>query len=165
MAKITAYIPEPKETYQPENQRQVLQSLDTVKQQLNTSYQQDLKNEQSTFNWFISWQYKNAGINLNTTDTTTVLTSPSSARLLVKQIQVDNASGSPVNLSVQFTDSSASLTFRIRNKAIPANEVVDIINQTLVLEEGDSLKMTAGTANELQGIISYAQIDRSQENG
>jgi hypothetical protein len=25
--------------------------------------------------------------------------------------------------------------------------------------------MTAGTANELQGIISYAQIDRSQENG
>ena len=110
-------------------------------------------------------QYKNAGVNLTTTDTTTVLTSPTSARFLVKQIQIDNASGSPVNLSVQFTDSSASSTFRIRNKAIPANEVVDIINQTLVLEEGDSLKKTAGTANELQGIISYAQIDRSQENG
>ena len=110
-------------------------------------------------------QYKNAGINLTTTDTTTILTSPSSARCLVKQIQVDNASGSPVNLSVQLTDSSASSTFSIRNKAIPANEVVDIINQTLVLEEGASLKMTAGTANEIQGIISYAQIDRSQENG
>jgi hypothetical protein len=25
--------------------------------------------------------------------------------------------------------------------------------------------MTAGTANEIQGIISYAQLDRSQENG
>ena len=61
-------------------------------------------------------QYKNAGINLSTTDTTTVLTSPSSARCLVKQIQVDNASASPVNLSVQFTDSSSSTTFRIRNK-------------------------------------------------
>jgi hypothetical protein len=110
-------------------------------------------------------QYKNAGINLTTTDTTTVLTSPTSARCLVKQIQIDNASGSPVNLSVQFTDSSASATFRIRNKAIPANDTVDIINHTLVLEEGDSLKMTAGSANEIQGIISYAQIDRSQENG
>ena len=98
-------------------------------------------------------QYKNSGINLSTTDTTTVLTSPSSARCLVKQIQIDNASGSAVNLSVQVTDSSASLTFRIRNKQIPANDVVDIINQTLVLEEGDSIKMTAGTANELQGII------------
>jgi hypothetical protein len=41
----------------------------------------------------------------------------------------------------------------------------NIINQTLVLEEGDAIKMTAGTADELQGIISYAQIDRSQENG
>ena len=110
-------------------------------------------------------QYKNAGINLTTTGTTTVLTSPSSARCLLKQIQVDNASGSPVNLSVQFTDSSTSTTFRIRNKAIPANDTIDIINHTLVLEEGDSLKMTAGTANEIQGVISYAQIDRSQENG
>ena len=110
-------------------------------------------------------QFKNAGINLTTTGTISVLTSPTNARCLVKQIQVDNASGSPVNLSVQFTDTSASSTFRIRNKAIPANEVVDIINQTLVLEEGDILKMTAGTANELQGIVSYAQIDRSQENG
>ena len=90
-------------------------------------------------------QYKNAGINLSTTDTTTVLTSPSSARCLVKQIQVDNASGSPVNLSVQVTDSSASTTFRIRNKQIPANEVIDVINQTLVLEECYSIKMTAGT--------------------
>ena len=54
MAKITVYIPEPKQQYEEENQRQILQSLDTVKQQLNTSYQQDLKNEQSTFNWFIS---------------------------------------------------------------------------------------------------------------
>jgi hypothetical protein len=25
--------------------------------------------------------------------------------------------------------------------------------------------MTAGTANEIQGIVSYALIDRSQENG
>ena len=39
-------------------------------------------------------QYKNAGVNLTTTDTTTVLTSPTSARFLVKQIQIDNATGS-----------------------------------------------------------------------
>ena len=34
-------------------------------------------------------QYKNAGINLTTTDTTSVLTSPAGARCLVKQIQID----------------------------------------------------------------------------
>ena len=110
-------------------------------------------------------QYKNAGINLTDTSTTSVLTSPPGARCLIKQIQVYNSSSSPVNLSVQVTDSSASATFSISRKAIPANTVENIISHTLVLEESDILKMTAGTANEIQGIISYAQIDRSQENG
>tara|TARA_R100001126_G_scaffold99111_1_gene74213 strand:+ start:67 stop:408 length:342 start_codon:yes stop_codon:yes gene_type:complete len=110
-------------------------------------------------------QYKNAGINLSSTGTVSVLTSPSGARCLIKQIQIDNTSGSPVNLSVQVTDTSASSTFRIHGNPIPATTTVNIISQTLVLEESDVLKMTAGTADELQGIISYAQIDRSQENG
>ena len=110
-------------------------------------------------------QYKNAGINLTTTGTTSILTSPSGARCLVKQIQVDNSSSGPINLSVQVTDSSASATFSIWRKAIAANTVENIIQETLVLEESDVLKMTAGTANEIQGIVSYAQIDRSQENG
>ena len=52
-------------------------------------------------------QYKNAGINLSGTGTVSVLTSPTSARCLIKQIQVDNSSANPVNLSVQVTDSSA----------------------------------------------------------
>ena len=108
-------------------------------------------------------QYKNAGINLSDTSTTSVLTSPTSARCLIKQIQVDNSSASPVDLSVQVTDTSASATFSISRKAVAANTVE--ITETLVLEEGDILKMTAGTGGEIQGIISYAQIDRSQENG
>jgi len=57
MAKLTNYIPEPKPEYEVENQRQILESLNTMKQQLNFSFQQDLKNEQDTFNYFLSWQY------------------------------------------------------------------------------------------------------------
>ena len=38
MAKITVYIPEPKEEYDVSNQRQVLEALDTVKNQLNLSF-------------------------------------------------------------------------------------------------------------------------------
>jgi hypothetical protein len=37
MAKITAYIPEPKQDYEVENQRQILQSLTTLKDELNFS--------------------------------------------------------------------------------------------------------------------------------
>jgi|TARA_Y100000114_G_C11720672_1_gene308295 hypothetical protein len=110
-------------------------------------------------------QYKNQGINLNSTGTISVLTCPSNATILIKQIQINNGSGSAVNLNVQVTDSSASASFRIFNEAVTGAATKDIINYTLVLEASDILKMTAGTADEIQGIISYALLDRSQQNG
>jgi hypothetical protein len=54
MAKITVYIPEPKEQYEASNQRQITASLETLKDQLNFSYQEEIKNEQNTFNYFMS---------------------------------------------------------------------------------------------------------------
>ena len=57
MAKLTNYIPEPKQEYDVENQRQIIESMTTMKQQLNFSFQEDLKNEQDAFNYFLSWQY------------------------------------------------------------------------------------------------------------
>ena len=54
MAKITAYIPEPKQDYEVENQRQILQSLTTLKDELNFSFQNYLKEEQDTYNYFLS---------------------------------------------------------------------------------------------------------------
>ena len=53
MARVDILIPEPTPTYTEENQRQVAQSLQTLKDKLNTSYQQELKNEQDTFNYFM----------------------------------------------------------------------------------------------------------------
>ena len=53
MAKITTYIPEPSQEYSPENQRQVLQALETLKDQLNFSFQEDLREEMGTYNWFL----------------------------------------------------------------------------------------------------------------
>ena len=52
MAKITTYIPEPSQEYSPENQRQVLQALETIKNQLNFSFQEDLKQDLQRFTWF-----------------------------------------------------------------------------------------------------------------
>jgi len=52
MAKITTYIPEPSQEYSPDNQRQVLQALETLKNQLNFSFQEDLRQELQRFTWF-----------------------------------------------------------------------------------------------------------------
>ena len=54
MARITTYIPEPRQEYEPENQRQIIEAIDTLKNQLNFSYQKDLKDEQDTLNYFMS---------------------------------------------------------------------------------------------------------------
>ena len=54
MAKLTNYIPEPKQEYEVENQRQIIESMTNMKQQLHFSFQEDLKNEQYAFNYFLS---------------------------------------------------------------------------------------------------------------
>jgi len=53
MARVDIIIPEPTPQYTEENQRQVAQSLRTMQDKLNTSYQQELKNETDTFNYFM----------------------------------------------------------------------------------------------------------------
>jgi hypothetical protein len=52
MAKITTYIPEPSQEYSPDNQRQILQALETLKDQLNFSFQEEIRQELQRFTWF-----------------------------------------------------------------------------------------------------------------
>ena len=52
MAKITAVIPEPTPEYREDNQRQLREGLDTLKNELNFGYQEDLKQELQRFTWF-----------------------------------------------------------------------------------------------------------------
>tara|TARA_R110000822_G_scaffold13135_1_gene46972 strand:- start:453 stop:617 length:165 start_codon:yes stop_codon:yes gene_type:complete len=54
MAKLSNYIPEPDQEYNVENQRQIIESMTTMKQQLNFSFQKELKEELDTFNYFLS---------------------------------------------------------------------------------------------------------------
>jgi hypothetical protein len=53
MAKITAYVPEPSKEYSVQNQRQILESVNTIKDQLNFGYQKDLRDELEVFCWFL----------------------------------------------------------------------------------------------------------------
>ena len=52
MAKLSNYIPEPDQEYNVENQRQIIESLTTMKQQLNSTYLQDQKEDLERFTWF-----------------------------------------------------------------------------------------------------------------
>ena len=52
MAKINVYVPEPPQEYTTEGFRQINQAISTVENQLNTSFQEELKQEIERFTWF-----------------------------------------------------------------------------------------------------------------
>ena len=54
MARVTAYIPEPKQESDVENQRQILQAIDTIKMELNFAFQNDWKEEQDAYNCVVA---------------------------------------------------------------------------------------------------------------
>ena len=54
MAKITVRIPEPKEEYDFSNQKQINRSLTLMKEQLNSTFLDELKQEQERFSCLLS---------------------------------------------------------------------------------------------------------------
>jgi DNA-binding ferritin-like protein len=52
MAKIDFYVPEPSDVYNKDTQRQIIQAIDTLKDQLNTSFLEEQVQETQRFTWF-----------------------------------------------------------------------------------------------------------------
>ena len=109
-------------------------------------------------------QYKNETFNLTTTNITTVLTIPTSAVGIVKTIQAVHDTASAVDTDLFIRKNGAGADVQISHESLN-KETVNMLKNTLNLEAGDAIKMKAGTANEITGIVSYALIDRSQQNG
>ena len=53
MAKVTVRIPEPKEEYDVSNQKQINRALTIMKDQLNSTFLDEVKQEQERVSWFI----------------------------------------------------------------------------------------------------------------
>jgi hypothetical protein len=67
MAKIDFYVPEPSEVYNKDTQRQIIQAIDTLKDQLNTSYNEEVREDLQTLTWFLIGTGKNRSTNVNNT--------------------------------------------------------------------------------------------------
>ena len=108
-------------------------------------------------------RYKSETFDLTTTNITTVLTCPSDATIIVKSLQTSHQAGGGVVVDAYLQKSGGS-NVEIAHDTLSAGFNNLVIN-SLNLEASDVLKIQAGTANEITGVISYALIDRSQENG
>ena len=53
MAKINLYIPEPQDPYMVNNFRQINQALETLQNQLNTTFNEEIQEDLQTLSWFL----------------------------------------------------------------------------------------------------------------
>ena len=112
--------------------------------------------------------YKNQGFKRADTSKVTVLTCPLDGTIIVKSIYcANNDASSAILVNMNLVDSSDSSTeYEFFRKDVAAKTQVNASPQGINLEAGDIIKIQAATgSNKIQGVISYAQIDRSQENG
>jgi len=108
-------------------------------------------------------RYKSETFDLTTTNVTPILTCPTDATIIVKSLQAVHDTASNVDTHAIVTKSGGSavkISYEELNKA-----TANMVKGSLNLEASDILSMQAGAANEITGIVSYALIDRSQENG
>jgi len=108
-------------------------------------------------------RYKSETFDLTTTNVTPILTCPSDATIIVKSLQVSHQTASNVDVDV-FLQKSGGSDVEISHAQLNKN-FTNMVSSSLNLEASDVLKVQADTANQITGAVSYALIDRSQENG
>jgi hypothetical protein len=108
-------------------------------------------------------RYKSETFNLTTTNITTILTCPSDATIIVKSLQASHKAASNIDVDAYLRKSGGSdieISHAELNK-----DFKNMVTSSLNMEANDVLKIQANTSNAITGSVSYALIDRSQENG
>ena len=113
-------------------------------------------------------RYKNQGFKQTDTSKTTVLTCRTDGTIIVKSIYcANNDASSGIVVNMNFVDSSDSSTeYDFFRDEVGAKSQVNASPQGLNLEAGDAITVQAATgSSKIQGLISYAIINRENENG
>ena len=104
--------------------------------------------------------YKNAKVDLTTTDITTLYTVPSNSRAIIKSILVCNTKTNATTITVTITDASSNIFELFDAKDIAAFTTVELLTQPVIVEENEILKVEASNANRLHVVASILEINR-----
>jgi len=102
--------------------------------------------------------YKNAKVDLTTTDATTVYTTPTGVIAIVKSILMSEDSNNADTITITITDSSTAVFSVFKDKAVTAKQTLELLTAPLVLNAGDILKATAATGGRLHIIASILEV-------
>ena len=102
---------------------------------------------------------KTAVQSIGTSATAIVSNSAGSNKVFkINSLYVSNIDGSSAaDLTVDIFRSSTA--YRIASTiSFPADSTLDVVTKPIYLEEGDDLRLTAGTSGDLQAVCSYEEI-------
>ena len=103
-------------------------------------------------------RYKNAKVDLTTTNATDVFTMPNATTVVIKSILVSEDSGNADTITLTLTDSASAIFSLFKVKAVSANTTVELLTAPLVLAESEKITAQAATANRLHVVVSYMEI-------
>ena len=98
--------------------------------------------------------YKNAKIDLTTTNATTILSAPSATSCIFKSLMVSNDSSSEDTITLTITDSANAVFSLYKNESVGALSTEELLSGPLVLQENEILK---ATADRLHVVASYME--------
>jgi|TARA_X000001388_G_scaffold25148_1_gene17578 hypothetical protein len=104
-------------------------------------------------------RYKNAKVDLTTTNATTLYTAPAETVTIIKSILVSNDSSTQDTITVTVTNGSNVFSlFKLFPIYLLGTE--ELLKQPLIIDESEIIKVTAATANRLHVVMSFLEISR-----
>ena len=103
--------------------------------------------------------FLNKKIDLTTTNDTSLYTVPANTIAVVRSILVCNDDASnDCEITVTLLNSSDTVFSLFKQKDISAKTTVELLTNTLVLNEDDELKVQAENANDLHVVLSALEV-------
>jgi len=96
---------------------------------------------------------------IGTSATAIVSNAASSGKVIkINALYVSNVDGTN-NAEINVDLYRSSTAYHIaKTVVVPADATLDVISKAIYLEEGDSLRLTAGTASDLEAVCSYEEL-------
>lgn len=99
-------------------------------------------------------------VQIASTSPASIVSNPANSNKVFKvnSLYVGNVNGSSaINLTVDLF--RGSVAYRLASTiSVPANSTLDVLTKPIYLEEGDSIRITASSANQLECVCSFEEI-------
>ena len=103
--------------------------------------------------------FLNKKVDLTSTDNTSLYTVPTSTVTVVRSILVSNDDASNAcEITVTLLNSSNTVFSLFKQKDVSAKTTVELLTNTLVLNEDEELKVQAENADDLHVVMSALEI-------